>query len=85
VRSPLVTTANDPSVAADGEVQRSSLQVLKKTLSSDNSRSRIRRSVEQGEDKKTKNVNQIDVFKQNQNDSEDDERILQRGYSTSKQ
>jgi hypothetical protein len=85
VRSPLVTTANDPSVAADGEVQRSSLQLLKKTLSSDKSRSRIRRSVEQGEDKKTKNVNQIDVFKQNQNDSEDDERILQRGYSTSKQ
>lgn len=84
MRTPFVTTANDPSVAADGEVQRSSLQLLKKTLSSDNSRSRIRRSVEQGEVKKIKNVNQKDVFKQNQNDSEDDERILHRGYSTSK-
>ena len=87
MHSPAATFTDEPSVAADREMQRSSLQLLKKTLLSENNRSRLRSSVEKRGEITSKSERkggiQKDTCKQNPNDSEDDDRRSQKGFSSS--
>jgi len=88
MHSSAATPADEPAVATARELQRSSLQLLKKTILTENNRHRLRSSAEKREDVTSKDFDgkagiQKDAFKQIPNDSDDDDKRSQRGFSSS--